>query len=251
MLLIPAIDLKDGQCVRLMQGDFSRPTVYGSDPSLMAERWARAGAELIHLVDLDGSLGKSEPNREALKAIRKKVGVELQLGGGLRSLESMRAWIEIGVDKIVLGTAVCLDRPLVEEACRLWPGRVLAALDAIGRSLKIRGWREDGRADLFEAAAKLKKMGVSQIIYTDIDRDGMREGPNLPVAAEVARMARLPLIISGGVSNLADLAAAYLYSDRDLFYGVISGKALYEGSLSFEEGRALLSGEICPLAPFF
>jgi phosphoribosylformimino-5-aminoimidazole carboxamide ribotide isomerase len=248
LLLIPAIDLKDGRCVRLMQGDFSRLTVYGSDPCLMAERWARAGAELIHLVDLDGSLGKSEPNREALRAIRQKVGVELQLGGGLRSLESMRAWIDAGVDKLVLGTAVCLDPPLVEEACRLWPGRVLAALDAKGRSLKIRGWREDGGADLLEAAASLKEMGVSRIIHTDIDRDGMREGPNLPLAAEVAKASGLPVIVSGGVSNLGDLAAAHNSLDRDLFYGVISGKALYEGSLSFEEGRALLSGEARPLA---
>ena len=206
----------------------------------MAERWASAGASLIHLVDLDGSLGKSEPNREALKAIRKRVSAELELGGGLRSLEAMAAWIDLGVDKIILGTAVCLDRPLVEKACARWPGRVLAALDAKGGRLRVRGWLEDGGLDLLEAAAGLKSLGISRVIHTDVDRDGMRQGPNIMAAADVAKASNLPTVVSGGVSNLADLETVARSPHRDLFYGVISGKALYEGSLSFEDGlRAL------------
>ena len=208
----------------------------------MAERWASAGAKLIHLVDLDGSLGRSEPNKAALSAIRKRVASELELGGGLRDMDSMAAWLDLGVDKIILGTAVCLDQPLVEKACSRWPGRVLAALDAKGGRLRIRGWLEDGGLDILEAAKGLKNLGVSRIIHTDVERDGTRQGPNLTMAAEVAKVSGLPTVISGGVANVSDLKTVAESADRDLFYGVISGKALYEGTLAFEAGQLVLSG---------
>jgi phosphoribosylformimino-5-aminoimidazole carboxamide ribotide isomerase len=238
LLLIPAIDLKDGQCVRLVQGRFEDKTVYGSDPVAMAARWAELGAELIHLVDLDGSLGHNEPNRAAIAAIRQNVKVRLQLGGGLKTLEALAAWFDLGVDRLILGTAVCENPDLVAQACARWPGKVAAALDASGRTLKVWGWCRDGGKDLLETAANLKNLGVALIIHTDIDRDGTQSGPNLKMAAAVREVSGLPTMVSGGISGIDDLRAIKEVSG---FYGVISGKALDEGALDYQAGAALLS----------
>jgi phosphoribosylformimino-5-aminoimidazole carboxamide ribotide isomerase len=239
--LIPAIDLKDGQCVRLLRGRFEDKTVYGPDPAAMAKRWADSGAQLIHLVDLDGSLGRNEENRRALTDIRRAVSVELELGGGLKTMESLEVWFDIGLDRLIMGTAVCENPDLVARAASRWPGRLAAALDASGRNLKTWGWRRDGGQDLLEAASGLKALGLSLVIHTDVDRDGTQEGPNLEMAASVAEAADLPTVVSGGVSGLSDLEAV-ARSNNPLFYGVISGKALYEGVLDYQAGAAVLAG---------
>jgi phosphoribosylformimino-5-aminoimidazole carboxamide ribotide isomerase len=243
VLLIPAIDLKDGLCVRLFKGRFNEQTVYGSDPAAMAIRWAESGASFIHLVDLDGSVGQNQANFAAIKSIRKSVDVKLELGGGLKTMESLERWFDAGLDRLVLGTAVCRDPKMVERAAARWPGKIYAALDAIGRKVKVRGWLEDGGVDLLEAAANLSQMGISLIIYTDVDRDGTQSGPNLEMAEQVARVSKLPTVISGGISGPQDLQKVRLKAEQDpsLFYGVISGKALYEGTLDFKEGQDILS----------
>ncbi|MDR2302545.1 MAG: 1-(5-phosphoribosyl)-5-[(5-phosphoribosylamino)methylideneamino] imidazole-4-carboxamide isomerase [Deltaproteobacteria bacterium] len=243
MLLIPAIDLKDGQCVRLVQGRFEDKTVYGTDPAAMARRWADLGAKLIHLIDLDGSLGESEPNRQAIMAIRREVKIPLQLGGGLKTMDNLAAWFDLGLDRLILGTAVCENPQLVEKASARWPGRVAAALDASGRTLKVWGWCRDGGRDLLETAALLKNLGVSLIIHTDVDRDGTKAGPNLEMATKVRQSSGLPTIVSGGISGEGDLRAI---KNVGGFFGVISGKALYEGNLDFASGLALLAQKGTP-----
>ncbi|MDR0355088.1 MAG: 1-(5-phosphoribosyl)-5-[(5-phosphoribosylamino)methylideneamino] imidazole-4-carboxamide isomerase [Deltaproteobacteria bacterium] len=239
MRLIPAIDLKEGQCVRLFQGRFEEKTVYGSDPLAMARRWADCGAKIIHLVDLDGSLGNNEENRKAIASIRENLDLEIELGGGLKTLDDLKGWFDLGLDRLILGTAVCENPSMVEKACSLWPGKVAAALDASGRRLKVWGWRRESGQDLLETASTLKKMGISLAIHTDVDRDGTQLGPNIDLAREVAQRADLPTVVSGGISGSQDLLAVK-NAEEPLFYGVISGKALYEGTLDFREGAALL-----------
>jgi phosphoribosylformimino-5-aminoimidazole carboxamide ribotide isomerase len=239
VLLIPAIDLKEGQCVRLLRGRFEDKTVYGSDPVAMALRWAGLGASLIHLVDLDGSLGNNRENRRAIAAIRESVGVGLQLGGGLKTIDSLAVWFDLGLDRLIMGTAVCEDPGLVEKAAGRWPGRVAAALDSSGRSLKVWGWCRDGGRDLLETASGLGDLGVSLVIHTDVDRDGTQSGPNLEMALAVCQASGLPTVVSGGISGPGDLRAVK-EADQGGFFGVISGKALYEGSLDFQDGAAIL-----------
>ncbi|MDR3037994.1 MAG: 1-(5-phosphoribosyl)-5-[(5-phosphoribosylamino)methylideneamino]imidazole-4-carboxamide isomerase, partial [Candidatus Adiutrix sp.] len=230
MILLPAIDLKEGSCVRLRQGRFEERTVYGRDPAAVAERWAEAGAEWLHLVDLDGSLGDSRANRRALLDILGRVKLKLQLGGGVRSREAADRWFDLGLDRLIMGTVACEQPALVAEVAAGYPGRLAVALDAIGRQVRVRGWRESGGVDLFEAAAGLKDLGVALVIYTDVERDGTRAGPNVESTRQVARLSGLPTICSGGVAALGDLEAVKPLA-ADGVVGVISGKALYEGSL--------------------
>lgn len=239
MILFPAIDLKEGACVRLFKGRFEEQTVYSRDPAAMAARWAEAGAEWLHLVDLDASLGDSRANRRAILDIIGRVKLRLQLGGGIRGLSDAEAWFDLGLDRLVLGTAACERPALVEEIAARYPGRLAVALDAVGSRLRVRGWREDGGADLWETAAGLRDLGAALVIYTDVERDGARLGPNLENTRQVARVSGLPTICSGGVASLDDLAAVKPLA-ADGVVGVISGKALYEGDLDFSAGQALL-----------
>ncbi|MDR2612889.1 MAG: 1-(5-phosphoribosyl)-5-((5-phosphoribosylamino)methylideneamino)imidazole-4-carboxamide isomerase [Deltaproteobacteria bacterium] len=238
MLLIPAIDLKDGKCVRLVQGDFARSTVYGEDPVETARGWEKAGAELVHLVDLDASAGNSA-NRAAIEAIRAAVSCRLQLGGGIKRLEDVEYWLERGIDRLVMGTAVSENPGLVREACGRYPGRIAAALDSWGTQLRTWGWRRDGGRDLLEAAASLRGMGVSLVIHTDVERDGTQEGPNIGLARKVARVSGLPTVISGGISGEEDLKA--VKGQAPELHGIISGKALYAGTLTFARGKKILA----------
>jgi len=239
MILFPAIDLKEGACVRLFKGRFEDQTVYSRDPAAVAERWAAAGAEWLHLVDLDASLGDNRANRRALLDIIGRVRLNLQLGGGIRSLEDAERWFDLGLDRLILGTVVCERPALAREIAARWPGRLAVALDAAGRRVRVKGWQEDGGADLFETAAGLKDLGAALVIYTDVERDGARVGPNLENTREVARVSGLPTVCSGGVSSLGDLEALKPLA-ADGVVGVISGKALYEGDLDFAAGQALL-----------
>jgi len=240
MILFPAIDLKNGQCVRLYKGRFEEKTVYGEDPAAVAERWAAEGAEWLHLVDLDGSLGDSAANRQALTEIRGRVKLKMQLGGGIRSLETAERWFDLGLDRLILGTVVCEDPDLSAKIAAKYPGRVAVALDAMGREVRVRGWKESGGRDLFETAAKLKDLGAAMVIYTDVERDGTQEGPNVNATREVARVSGLPTICSGGIATLDDLKAIKPLA-KDGVVGAISGKALYVGSLDYRAGQKFLS----------
>ena len=239
MILFPAIDLKDGQCVRLHQGRFEEQTVYGRDPAAMAERWAGEGAEWLHLVDLDGSLGDSRANHAALTAIRGRVPLKLQLGGGIRSMETADRWFGLGLDRLILGTVACEDPDLAGSIAQKYPGRVAVALDAWGAEIRVRGWKESGGRDLFEAAGRLKGLGAAMVIYTDVERDGTQAGPNVESTRRVARVSGLPTICSGGIAAIDDLAAVKPLA-ADGVAGVISGKALYTGALDFAAGKRLL-----------
>ncbi|MDR1313740.1 MAG: 1-(5-phosphoribosyl)-5-((5-phosphoribosylamino)methylideneamino)imidazole-4-carboxamide isomerase [Deltaproteobacteria bacterium] len=238
MILIPAIDLKDGKCVRLVQGDFARSTVYGEDPAEVARQWERAGAALIHLVDLDASAG-SDANRAAVEAIRGAVSCPLELGGGVKSMDSVDFWMEREIDRLVMGTAVSDNPGLVREASAKYPGKIAAALDSRGGVLKTWGWRRDGGRNLLEAAASLKELGVSLVIHTDVERDGTQLGPNIGLASEVAKVSGLPTVISGGVSGPGDILAVKAQAPE--LYGIISGKALYAGTLDFSRGKVILA----------
>ena len=240
MILFPAIDLKDGQCVRLYKGRFEEKTVYGKDPAAVAARWADEGATWLHLVDLDGSIGDSAANRQALTAIRRKVDLKLQLGGGIRSLEAADRWFDLGVDRVIMGTVVGENPELAAGIAAKYPGRVAGALDAVGEEVRVRGWRETGGRNLFEVAASMAELGAAMVIYTDVERDGTQEGPNVENTRRVARVSKLPTVCSGGIAALDDLKAVKELAD-DGVVGVISGKALYEGALDFREGRQILA----------
>ncbi len=240
MILFPAIDLKDGQCVRLYKGRFEEKTVYGHDPAAMAERWAEAGAEWLHLVDLDASLGDAQANRAAIRAICGRVNIKMQLGGGIRDLDIVKERFDLGLDRLIMGTAVCERPALLEGAAALFPGRIAVGLDAVGEDIRVRGWKESGGFKLFELAASLKNLGAALIIYTDVERDGTGEGPNLENTRRVAEVSGLPAIASGGIATLEDLAALKPLEEFGVA-GAVTGKALYAGTLDFAAGRKLLA----------
>ncbi|MDR1165355.1 MAG: 1-(5-phosphoribosyl)-5-((5-phosphoribosylamino)methylideneamino)imidazole-4-carboxamide isomerase [Deltaproteobacteria bacterium] len=240
MLLIPAIDMRDGKCVRLVRGDFAKATVYGEDPALWAENWESQGAEWIHLVDLDASAGSAD-NRRAVREIRRRVSAKLQLGGGLKSLDSIAYWLDEGVDRLILGTLIAENPELARIAASRYPGRLAAALDSSGETLKTWGWRVSASRGLWETASGLRELGIGLVIHTDVEKDGALEGPNVDLTVRVAQAAKLPAIVSGGVRHLADLLA--IRQKGPGLYGVIAGKALYAGSLDYREGQRILSQE--------
>lgn len=241
MIVIPAIDLKAGRCVRLLQGRFDRETVYGHDPSAMARRWAEAGAEWIHIVDLDGSVGQKPVNQEAILSIRSGVSSRLELGGGIRDMETIAFYLEHGLDRIILGTAAHRDPDLVREAAAKFPGKIAVGLDARGSKVVIEGWTEDTGQDYIDLARHFQGLGVGVLIYTDVDRDGMRTGPNLERTRVLAQAVDIPVIASGGVKDIEDIRALLLL-EADGVMGVITGKALYEGDLDFSDAQAAAAG---------
>ncbi len=237
--LIPAIDLKGGRCVRLKQGRMEDETVYGEDPAAMARRWEKAGAPRLHVVDLDGAVAGRPENRKAIAAIVKAVSIPVQLGGGLRTLASMEEALALGVDRIVLGSVAVQNPKLVAEACRRFPGRVLAGLDAKHGRVAVHGWQETTPLSVVEAAVRLRDVGVDTVIYTDIARDGMLSGPDLKGAKALARQAGVKVILSGGIRDLEDVRrAAQAFSDGVV--GAITGRAIYEGTLHLEEAYRVL-----------
>ena len=238
MLVIPAIDLKEGRCVRLLQGKFDQETVYGDDPAAMARRWADQGAELIHLVDLDGSVGQKPVNRDAILAIRDAVKVKLELGGGIRDMGTISFYLEHGIDRIILGTVAHREPELVRQAAGRFPGGIVVGIDARGSKVVVEGWTEDTGRDYIDLARFFQGMGVAAIIYTDVDRDGMRTGPNLERTGTLAKSIDIPVIASGGVKDIDDIKAL-LPLEADGVVGVISGKALYEGNLDFKQAKEL------------
>jgi phosphoribosylformimino-5-aminoimidazole carboxamide ribotide isomerase len=232
--VIPSIDLKAGAVVRLVRGDMNRATVYGHDPAAVAQQFVAAGAELIHIVDLDGAIAGAPRNLEAVRAIRAAVGCRLDVSGGVRTLDSLSAVIEAGADVVSIGSAAFLNPALLADACARYPGRMFGSLDVRDGKLAIRGWIETSELSVVDAVDRFREAGVAAVIVTDISRDGTESGANLSMFAEAARLAQMPIIASGGVASLDDLRILKSLF-RDGIVGAITGRALYEGRFSLAE----------------
>lgn len=227
MIIYPAIDLKGGKCVRLFKGDMKLDTVYNDDPAAQALEWAHAGFSWIHIVDLDGAIQGKSMNAASVRSIIKSVDIPVQLGGGIRSLEQIKHWLEEGVSRVILGTIAVEDPALVIEACRYYPGQIAVGIDARGGKVAVQGWVEDSEVKAVDLAKRFEDIGVSCIIYTDIERDGTGIGPNIDATITLARATSIPIIASGGVGSLQDLTRLR-DAEHEGIDGVIIGKALYE-----------------------
>jgi len=231
MIILPAIDIKDGRCVRLYQGDYAKVTTYDDDPVQVALRWQEAGAQWLHVVDLDGARQGEPVNAELIGRIRAATMMHIEVGGGMRSLAYIEQVLNLGIERVILGTVVLANRPLLLEALQRWRERIVVGLDARDGFVATAGWYDTSQVKATELATELCALGVPRFIYTDIARDGLLQGPNLPAMAEMQRAASCPLIASGGVSSLDDLRALATLDVE----GVIVGKALYTGAIDLAE----------------
>ena len=239
MRIIPAVDIKEGRCVRLVQGKADKETVYSNDPLSMANHWDEEGAQTIHVVDLDGAFQGSPINSEIVKKIIYSSSVDIQVGGGIRTLEAIEKYVKAGAYRVILGTIAQKEPEFVEEACRRFPNKIIIGIDAQNGLVAVKGWVEVSEQKATDLAQKMKSFGIAGFIFTDISRDGMLQGPNLESIKEFAEYAQLPVIASGGVSRLEDiknLAKLESYGVE----GVIIGKALYDKTISFKEAREAL-----------
>ncbi len=239
MILFPAIDLKDGRCVRLKLGDMSQATVFNDDPADQAAKFQAAGCAWIHVVDLNGAFAGKPVNGGAVDAILKAVKVPIQLGGGIRDLATIEMWLDKGVARVILGTVALKNPELVKDACQLFPGRIAVGIDAKGGKVAVEGWAETSELTALELALKFEGAGASAIIYTDIDRDGVLKGVNVEATAQLARSIGTPVIASGGVSSLQDLKDLMAANEPGIL-GVISGRAIYDGRLDLKEALGVL-----------
>jgi phosphoribosylformimino-5-aminoimidazole carboxamide ribotide isomerase len=238
MLIIPAIDLKGGKCVRLLRGDLQAETVYGDDPVAMGRRWVDAGARYLHVVDLDGAVAGTPVNGEAIAALCAALPIPVEVGGGVRTLERAGAVLALGADRVIFGTAA-LERPeVVAEACRRFPGRVAVGIDARGGQVATRGWLATSAIAAIDVARRLEGIGVACIIYTDIERDGTQQGVNVTATRALAEAVDIPVIASGGVGSLADIAEVLPCAAVGVT-GVIVGRALYSGAVKLDEALRL------------
>lgn len=232
MILYPAIDLKDGNCVRLLRGEMDAATVFGTDPAAQARAFQDAGAEWLHLVDLNGAFAGHPVNGDAVKAILGAITVPAQLGGGIRDMATIETWIDHGLARIILGTVAVENPALVTEAALAFPGRIAVGIDARQGRVATRGWAEDTDVMATDLAHRFEDARVAAIIYTDIDRDGAMQGPNVAATEALARAVNIPVIASGGVSSLADLRSLRA---TGVIAGAISGRALYDGAIDLAE----------------
>jgi len=244
MLIIPAIDIRGGKCVRLFQGDYGKETVYGEDPMAMAERWMNQGAQFIHLVDLDGAREGIPRNKEVIQAIVERSFVPVQVGGGIRDLVTVDDYLSFGVSRVILGTAAFTNPRFLKEACAKWPGRVAVDIAAKEGKAAISGWARETEVLAVDLARRCEELGVSVIIYTDVLRDGTQRGPNLRAIREVARVLKIPVIASGGVSTIEDIKALQPL-EKEGVSGVIVGRALYAGTLKLPQAIALAERKRC------
>ncbi len=242
--ILPAIDVRGGQVVRLKQGQLQQETVYGSDPAEVARHWESAGAERLHLVDLDAAL-QGKPQAEALAAVIRAVRIPVEVGGGLRSLEDARRWLEAGAERVIFGTAAVSNPEVVRQAVAAWPGRVCVALDARDGQVTVAGWQEVTRVEARSLALQVRALGVTRVQFTDVTRDGTLVGPNLAATEQLARASGLRVTASGGVASLDDLRRLRPLEACGVDE-VIVGKALYERRFNLAEGRAALRGEEGP-----
>lgn len=238
MILYPAIDLKDGNCVRLLRGEMEAATVFGTDPAAQAKAFEDAGAEWIHLVDLNGAFAGHPVNAAAVEAILAAISVPAQLGGGIRDMATIEAWIARGLSRVILGTVAVEDPALVREAAMAFPGKIAVGIDARKGRVATRGWAEETDVMVTDLAKRFEDAGVAAIIYTDIDRDGAMQGPNIAATEALARAVNIPVIASGGVSSMADLAAL---KDTGVIAGAISGRALYDGAIDLHAALKALA----------
>ena len=241
MIIFPAIDLKNGQCVRLKLGDMSQATVFNDDPAAQARTFETQGFEWLHIVDLDGAFAGKPANAPAVEAILSAIGIPAQLGGGIRDLATIEAWLGRGIRRVILGTVAVRDPALVREAARLWPGRVAVGIDARGGKVAVEGWAETSELDAVDLARRFEDAGIAAIIYTDIDRDGILKGLNLPATSALARAVSIPVIASGGLASIADVEAL-LRPENRILEGAITGRALYDGRLDAAAALALVRG---------
>ncbi|MCX5717683.1 MAG: 1-(5-phosphoribosyl)-5-[(5-phosphoribosylamino)methylideneamino]imidazole-4-carboxamide isomerase [Nitrospirae bacterium] len=232
MFVIPAIDLKGGQCVRLLQGKEDAVTIYSDDPASTAKRWEESGAKLLHVVDLDGAFTGNQKNLDAIIKIRQSVSIDIEVGGGIRDIKKIDGLVSIGINRIILGTAVIENPSLLKDACAKYPGRILAGIDAKDGRAAVKGWVEITGTNAKDLAQEMEKAGAAGIIYTDISRDGMLAGPNIPAMKEMVETVSIPIIASGGVSSIKDIIS--LKEIKNL-WGVITGKAIYSGAVDLKE----------------
>ncbi len=237
MILYPAIDLKDGQCVRLLRGEMEAATVFNDDPASQAAAFEDAGCEWIHLVDLNGAFAGRPVNADAVDAILARVSVPCQLGGGIRDMATIENWLSKGLARVILGTVAVENPGLVHDAARAFPGQVAVGIDARGGKVATKGWAEETDVDATDLARSFEDAGVAAIIYTDINRDGAMQGPNVAATEALARAVSIPVIASGGVSSLDDLGAL---KATGVIAGAISGRALYDGAIDLGAALRLL-----------
>jgi len=238
VILYPAIDLKEGRCVRLVRGDMNEATVFNDDPAAQALLFVTAGCRWLHVVDLDGAFAGTPKNRAAVQAILRAVTIPIQLGGGLRDLATIETWLGKGVRRVILGTAAFNDPDLVKEACRLFPERIVVGIDARAGRVALDGWAKTAEVTASELALRFEDAGVAAIIFTDIDRDGTMAGANVEKTAALARQLKTPVIASGGISSLEDLAALKAH-EADGVAGAVLGRALYNGRIVLKDALAL------------
>jgi phosphoribosylformimino-5-aminoimidazole carboxamide ribotide isomerase len=238
--LFPAIDLKDGACVRLVRGDMAQVTVFSDDPAAQAKDFEAAGFGWLHMVDLNGAFEGRPVNGAAVEAVVAACGLKIQLGGGIRDLATIEAWLTRGVSRVVLGTVALRDPDLVDEACKAFPGKIAVGIDARGGRVAVEGWAEVSEVAVLDLAKRFEDSGVAAIIHTDIDRDGAMSGMNVAATAALAEALTTPVIASGGVTSLDDIVAVKQAAGSGII-GVISGRALYDGRIDPAEALALLA----------
>ncbi len=239
MILFPAIDLKDGQCVRLKLGDMEQVTVFNDNPADQAIAFENAGFEWLHLVDLNGAFAGRPVNADAVEAILAAVDIPAQLGGGIRDMQTIGDWLERGIRRVILGTIAVRDPELVKQACKAFPGQVAIGIDARGGRVAVEGWAETSELSAIDLARRFEDAGAAAIIYTDIDRDGVLKGLNIASTLELANAVSIPVIASGGLASMDDIRRL-LEPDCAILEGAISGRALYDGRVDWEEALALI-----------
>jgi phosphoribosylformimino-5-aminoimidazole carboxamide ribotide isomerase len=235
MIVIPAIDVKDGRCVRLRQGDMAAETVYATDVSAVARQWQQQGAGVIHVVDLNGAVDGEPRNLSEIQSIINMVSVKVQVGGGIRNIDTVRRYLTAGVSRVVLGTAALTDRTLLEQACKEFPRCILLGLDARDGKVAVKGWTTLSETKAIDLLKELSGYDLGAVIYTDIARDGMLNGPNIPALREVVERSSFPVIASGGITRVEDLRAIRSLGPR--IEGAIVGKALYDGKLDYATAK--------------
>ncbi len=242
MIVIPAIDIKSGRCVRLQQGVMSKETIYSDAPEDMARKWCDEGAERLHVVDLDGATAGRPVNRASIKRILSTVPIPIQLGGGIRDLETVAVYLELGVQRVILGTAAYANPDLAVAACERFPGRISLGIDARGGQVAVEGWTRQTDVTPVSLANRFEAIGISEIIYTDIQRDGMKAGPNIEATKALALSIKTPVIASGGISGIDDVAGLAPLAEYGVI-GMITGRALYDGTLDLADAIRLAKSQ--------
>ena len=243
MIIYPAIDLKDGACVRLVKGDMARDTIYNEDPASQAHEWAAAGFSWIHVVDLNGAIDGKPVNNLAVAAILKASDIPVQLGGGIRSLNQIEHWLSEGISRVILGTVAAKDPEIVKEACRLFPDQIAVGIDALNGEVMVDGWVDGSNIQATELVKHYEDAGVCAVIYTDIDRDGTGEGVNIESTLALAEATNIPIIASGGVGSMKDIEAVKAGVESHGLNGVIVGKAFYDKRIDPIDALKVAAGE--------